>query len=262
MRIFILTIDEPFFLPDFFKKIIEEHLSDIVGIGITAPFPRKLWIKHIFKQFQLHGFFDFLIYFYNYAIAKFSDFIGFRYKNRSYFSVIKLAKNYNISIYKIGNPNDSNFLGTLRTLDLDVIICQVSHVLSKQLLAIPKKGCINRHSSLLPKYRGLHPVFWAMLNGEKETGVTIHLMDESIDRGPIICQEAVKIYDDDTCYKIYQRTFDIGAKLALEALRKLEEGEGQEKFLRNWQNEYHSFPTGEAIRKFRKMGKRFGSPLI
>jgi len=261
MRIFILTLDEPFFLPDFFEKIIAERLNDVVGIGVTSPFPRKLWIKHILKQFQLHGFFDFLMYLYNYGITKFCDFIGLRYKNKSYFSVIKLAKNYNIPVYKIGSPNDPSFLKILRALNLDVIICQVSHVLSEELLVIPRLGCINRHSSLLPKYRGLYPVFWAMLNGEKETGVSIHLMDRSIDRGRIICQKIVKIYDDDTCYEIYHRTFEAGARLVLEALKVLEEDKGQEKFLRSRQGKYYSSPTREAIRKFRKMGKRFGSPL-
>lgn len=236
--------------------------KDIVGIGMTSFFSQQAWVRDLLKLAQLHGACDFLRYLYCFGIAKINNLVGSSYKGRRFFSMRRLVKNYNIPIYKVNNPNDPKFLSFLRTLNLDVILCQTSHLLSKELLSIPKNGCINRHSSLLPKYRGLYPVFWAMLNGEEETGVTVHMMGESIDSGSIICQERVKIYDDDTCYKIYHRTFVLGAKLVLEALEKIENGLKKDERIGNWQDRYYSFPTRDAIRKFRKLGKKFGAPLI
>ena len=141
MRIFIITLDEPFFLPDFFEKIIAERLSDVIGIAITPPFPRKLWIKHILKEFQLHGFFDFLVYLYNYSIAKFCDFIGLYYKNKNCFSIVKLAKSYNIQVYKIGDPNDPSFLKF--SIICSYFFCFCAH-------GTDRDGCLLNHLSNPP----------------------------------------------------------------------------------------------------------------
>lgn len=258
MRIFILTVEEPFFLPDFFEKIIVNRRKDIIGIGIFPFYHKGPAIMVFLKQIQLHGLWNFFCNSYFFIMAKFIDFTGIQFKNKRFFSIKKLAKEFHIPLYRAKSPDNPIFLDFFKKLEPDVVICQVTHILPRELLLIPKKGCINRHSSLLPKYRGLYPIFWAMLNKEKEVGVTIHLMDEVIDHGPIICQEVVPIKKRDSCYEVYRRTFQAGARLALEALKKIEDGLLIEVSPRILDASYYSFPSRDTIQKFYRMGNRFG----
>lgn len=258
MRIFILTIEEPFYLPGFFGKIMDKYASCILGVGIV-PLSPKIFMQHLHVQFQLYGFWGFLRYIWLYIAAKILDLSGVSFRKRRFFSVRRTARHYHIPVYKIKSPNEASFLTFLRGLNLDIILCQVSSVLSKELLGIAKYGCLNRHSSLLPKYRGLYPVFWAMLNNEKETGVTVYRMAEAIDTGGLISQAAVKIGADDTCHDLYRRTFDAGAELILEVLKT---GNTQIKRALEAQEKYYSYPDKQVIARFGGLGKKIGFPAL
>ena len=86
-------------------------------------------------------------------------------------------------------------------------------IFPKKLLSIPKDGCINIHPSMLPEYRGPVPTAWAIMNGETEFGITLHLMDEGIDTGDILVQEIFEIGEEETGYELYTRGMDLGAKM-------------------------------------------------
>lgn len=86
------------------------------------------------------------------------------------------------------------------------------------LLAMPKLGCINFHPALLPRYRGPNPLFWQLMNGETETGLTVHRMEPEFDTGPILAQRSIPIEPDDDIDSIYPKLLPLGAELALEAL--------------------------------------------
>lgn len=121
--------------------------------------------------------------------------------------------------------NNVEFIEELKTLNPDVI-CVVAYgkILPKELLEIPKKGCINVHGSLLPKYRGAAPIQWAILNGDKTTGITTMYMDEGMDTGDMILKEEVEIGNDETTGELWDRLSKIGGKLLVDTLRKIEEG--------------------------------------
>ena len=93
-----------------------------------------------------------------------------------------------------------------------------------EILAIPKYGFVNIHPSLLPKYRGAAPINWAIINGEKKTGVTTMLMDEGMDTGPILLQEETEIAPDDTAGTLSTKLSKIGADLLLRTLKEFETG--------------------------------------
>lgn len=117
------------------------------------------------------------------------------------------------------------FIALLKSLKPDmVVVVAYGKILPKEVLNIPKYGCINVHASLLPKYRGAAPIQWALLNGEKETGVTIMKIEELLDAGEIILQEKVKIDDEDNAETLSNKLFGLSGKLLLEALRQIEEG--------------------------------------
>ena len=111
----------------------------------------------------------------------------------------------------------------LKNINPDVI-CVVAYgkIIPKEILEIPKYGCINVHPSLLPKYRGSAPIQWAILNGDKETGVTTMYLDEGMDSGDIILQTKTKINKDETSGELWNRLSKIGADLLVETLEKIE----------------------------------------
>ena len=111
----------------------------------------------------------------------------------------------------------------LKNINPDVI-CVVAYgkIIPKEILEIPKYGCINVHPSLLPKYRGSAPIQWAILNGDKETGVTTMYLDEGMDSGDIILQTKTIIGKDETSGELWNRLSKIGADLLIKTLEKIE----------------------------------------
>lgn len=143
----------------------------------------------------------------------------------SFPAVKEAALKHNLNIYqpvKVGNPK---VLQTIRNLKPEVIVVAAfGQILPKELLDIPPYGCINVHASLLPKYRGAAPIQAAIINGDKETGVTIMHMDVKLDTGDMILWESIPIADDETGGSLHDKLAVLGAKLLVKALKQLEDG--------------------------------------
>lgn len=119
--------------------------------------------------------------------------------------------------------NNIEFIDEIKSLNPDVI-CVVAYgkILPEEILNIPKLGCINVHGSLLPKYRGAAPIQWAILNGDKETGVTTMYMDKGMDTGDMILKEKVTIGEDETTGELWDRLSKIGGELLVKTLEQIE----------------------------------------
>ena len=117
------------------------------------------------------------------------------------------------------------FIQKLKDIKPDVI-CVVAYgkIIPKEILDIPKYGCINVHGSLLPKYRGAAPIQWSVLNGDEETGVTTMFMDEGMDTGDMILKESTKIGENETTGELWDRLSLIGANLLVKTLEKIQDG--------------------------------------
>ena len=140
--------------------------------------------------------------------------------------VKKYAESKNLKIYQPEKiRKNEEFIEEIRKLQPDVI-CVVAYgkILPKEILEIPKLGCINVHGSLLPKYRGAAPIQWAVLNGDKATGVTTMYMDVGMDTGDMILKKETQIGDDETTGELWDRLSKIGADLLVETLQKIEDG--------------------------------------
>lgn len=124
--------------------------------------------------------------------------------------------------------NNEEFVNQIKDINPDVI-CVVAYgkIIPKEILDIPKFGCINVHGSLLPKYRGAAPIQWAVLNGEKETGITTMFMDEGMDTGDMILKEVVEIGENETTGELWDRLSAIGGKLLVRTLEMIEAGNVQ-----------------------------------
>lgn len=130
----------------------------------------------------------------------------------------------NIKVYQPEKLRENKeIVDTLKDINPDVI-CVVAYgkIIPKEILEIPKYGCVNVHPSLLPQYRGSAPIQWAILNGDKETGVTTMYLDEGMDSGDIILQTKTSIDKDETSGELWNRLSKIGAELLVETLEKIE----------------------------------------
>ena len=105
-----------------------------------------------------------------------------------------------------------------------IIVVAYGKLLPKEVLDIPKCGCINVHASLLPKYRGAGPIQWSILNGEKETGVTTMLMAEGLDTGDMLLKASTEIGKNETASELHDRLSVVGADLLIKTLKELEKG--------------------------------------
>ena len=138
--------------------------------------------------------------------------------------VKEFAQEKEIKIYQPEKiRKNEEFIKEIKNLNPDVI-CVVAYgkILPKEILEIPKLGCINVHGSLLPKYRGSAPIQWAILNGDKETGVTTMYMDEGMDTGDMILKEKVQIGEDETTGELWDRLAKIGGDLLVRTLEQIE----------------------------------------
>ena len=125
--------------------------------------------------------------------------------------------------YVENDINKSSYLQIIRNFKPDIIISSCSVVFKRELLNIPRLGCINRHSSLLPSYGGVYPIFNAIADGKNYSGVTIHRMTEKIDVGEILAQEKI-YFDNKNLSKIYSKCFSISTDLIFAALENLKKG--------------------------------------
>lgn len=144
----------------------------------------------------------------------------------AYSPVKEYALEKNLKIYQpIKIKNNTEFLDEIKTLAPDVI-CVVAYgkFLPKEILEIPKLGCINVHGSLLPKYRGAAPIQWAVLNGDKTTGITTMYMNEGMDTGDMILKEEVEIGPEETTGDLWQKLSKIGGEILVKTLKLIEEG--------------------------------------
>lgn len=127
---------------------------------------------------------------------------------------IKIVQTKKIPFFYPRNIKDPGFVSVINKLKPDLIICtSFNQRFPDELLSLPPLGCINVHQSLLPKYRGGNPYFWTIYNGEKETGLTIHYMDEGWDTGDIIAQRTVKIENNDNFGTIFVKTNKVGVEM-------------------------------------------------
>lgn len=140
--------------------------------------------------------------------------------------VKECALQHNIPVYQPVRARDEAFVEEMRALNPDaMVVIAFGQILPKSLLDLPKYGCVNIHASLLPKYRGAAPIQWAVIDGEKESGVTIMQMDEGLDTGDMLAKAIVPLDGKETGGSLFDKLSEAGGRLCVETLAKLEKGE-------------------------------------
>ena len=139
--------------------------------------------------------------------------------------VKEVAVRENIPVYQPRRVRDPEFIKILKEIDPDVIVVVAfGQIIPQEIIDLPKFGCINVHGSILPKYRGAAPIQWAVIDGEKESGVTTMQMDAGLDTGDMLLKTIIPLEKEETGGSLFEKLSTAGAKLLIETLEKLEEG--------------------------------------
>ncbi len=139
--------------------------------------------------------------------------------------VKEYAVSKNIPVFQPAKIKNPEAVETLKKYNADIyIVAAFGQILSREILEIPRYGCLNIHASLLPKYRGAAPIQWSIIEGERETGVTIMQMDVGLDTGDMLLKKAVSIDAQETGQTLHDKLSVIGSELILEALCRIQEG--------------------------------------
>ena len=254
MKLFII-LDNGIYHPRFLYDFLRQTEDEVVGAAIITRIPDK---NNIEKYFQKHFFYLNLQEIVKLFLRKISLIMGNILCNLlnkpSIYSVKAIIKLFKIPYIEINdNINNRCYLDYIQQSQPDIIISSNPLIFGKELLSIPRYGCINRHSALLPRYGGVLPVFQAVKNREKNTGVTIHIMEEKIDTGAILEQIPVPIKKEDTLDTLYKKCFSQSVIALLAAIKKIKSDNGN--YVKNRDKpSYFSWPAKKDWELFRLNG--------
>ncbi len=228
MKIFIITMDDPLQTRNFIKYIIHHKKSDIMGLAVSKGDRLTIGKKrskfvYLMSLLLIMG----LPAFIKNSWITITDKIKKKLAKKGMAkdpSIQAYAQSLGIPVWNIKSPNGKQFRSELETLQPDIIINQSQSIIKKELLDIPAIGVLNRHNALLPKNRGRLTPFWVLYKQEKETGVSIHFVEEGIDSGDIIVQKRYNVTNKDTFNSLVKKNYEIAPIAMLEALDKLEQG--------------------------------------
>jgi len=137
---------------------------------------------------------------------------------RSRSTIKRVAKSFNVPWELVENVNAPGYIKTMQARDIDILVSFQHQIFKRDLLSLPRVSCLNCHPGALPKYRGVKPIFWAMLDEEVANGVTVHTMEPAIDAGRIISQKSFPINKAIPLMDHYYRAYSVAAMVILEGL--------------------------------------------
>ena len=138
--------------------------------------------------------------------------------------VKEFASQHSCQILQPESLRDAEFIEQLKSLRPDILVVVAFRILPPEVFTTARLGAFNLHASLLPKYRGAAPIQWAIINGDKETGVTTFLLEEKVDTGNVVLQARIPIGDNETAGEIHDKLSEIGAEIVLHTVRLIEMG--------------------------------------
>lgn len=257
MKIVIVSQKTPIYLHYFLDNL----LSELNANGFDTPtflflsgMKNKSLRSEVIARYKYYGALQFVkmsLYILTVKVLSYAFLLTKQVK-----SLDNLKSKYKLSFINILNINSPKSIELLESLKPDILL---SIACPQKIGDTVLKICpwpINYHTSLLPKFKGRQPLFWAMHEGKKTTGVTVHLMDECIDTGKIIVQEEYPINSEDTLHTMYYKSMNIGYKLVIQAIIAIRD-KNLALIEKNNNEKLYPFPSSKAAAEFRSQGKRF-----
>jgi methionyl-tRNA formyltransferase len=167
---------------------------------------------------------------------------------------------YNVPVIGSTDVNNPQTLAQLKAWQPDIILSiYLNQLIKKEVINLPRQGTFNIHPALLPRHRGLFPYFWVIANGESETGVTIHWVDEKFDTGHLLLQKKLVVTPGETITALSYKCAVLGSDLLVEAIKLIEAGNPPRISQDSSQASYHSWPKPADQRRFRQQGGSYGT---
>ena len=255
MRIIIITEKDEFYLPISIYHILLNCRHNIISVVCARNPLTSSTFKTAIKFYTTFGFPPLIKHAVRLFIAKFLDIISLLQHTKQFYSIKNVCKHFKIQYQFIRKLNSNEFLEYCKRCDVDLILSvSPTQIFGPKLISIPKFGCINVHSSWLPKYRGLYPTYWAMSKGETSIGVTVHCLEKGIDTGGIILQAGVEIPLNATLDTMLIRTKFLGAQLLLKTIELIASNKVEPQMPDLKKGSYYSFPTRKSYKDFIKRG--------
>ena len=257
LRIVLFAPEEPSVMPIFFERVVPRLREEIAAVAVVSPIYKKSsWTGQAKRFVDAFGVREFAIEVAHYAYYKAADVLCRVLPVGRHRSVKGIVRHRGLRLLTPDNVNSEAFLAELRELRPDLIVSvSCPQIFKQDLLELPRLGCVNLHSALLPDYRGMLPTFWVLAQGEQETGVTMHYMTPGIDGGGIIAQRRIEIARDETLHSLMRKCKAVAADLTLEAVDRFHEGAIPPAPNPADEGSYFSFPTREDVRQFRRLGR-------
>jgi folate-dependent phosphoribosylglycinamide formyltransferase PurN len=167
---------------------------------------------------------------------------------------------YNVPVVGSTNINGPETMARIKAWQPDIVFSiYLNQLIKRDLINLPTQGTLNIHPALLPHNRGLWPYFWVMADGETETGVTIHWVDEKFDTGDLLLQEKITVDPADTLTTLQYKSALVGADMLVQAVNLIAQGNPPHIAQDNSHASYHSYPKPADLRRFRQQGGHYGT---
>lgn len=245
MKLVFITTADPLYLPQFFERVLDHCEETVSAVYIAPPLYKneRAW-SAAKKYFRTFGIFDTSILAWRVLCAK-----------MKHQSIENTCHRHGIPCSNVPDVNHPDFLNQLKDQAPDLIISvSCPQIFKKPLIELPRKGILNLHGALLPEYRGVMPSFWMMANGETKAGVSIYFVNEKIDAGDLCGQKIFNIGRHESLDQFLQRSKHIAADLLLNTLLRIKKDKLRREPLNLSQGSYYSWPTTEAVKRFRSAG--------
>lgn len=261
MKLILVTQEDPFYLPIFFREFMPRAIGlagvTIAGVVVQKPLGKKSQRALARQMFEFYGWAHFLRQSTVYAWRKLSKQMHELGLWPRSFSIEYYVRRAGVELLGLTNVNSPAFVEFVRGHEIDLIVSVAgSQIFKKELLAAPRLGCINIHNASLPDYRGMLPNFWQMYHGERHSVMTIHEMDEELDRGRIVLQQETEIVSGMTLDALIRETKRTNAVALIRALELYRDGVVELRPLPAREGSYFTFPNRADVEEFKKRGYR------
>jgi methionyl-tRNA formyltransferase len=252
LKVVFITQNDPFYTKFFFDKYVSVQKSDydLKGVFFLSPM-RDSFFKLIKRTYSFYGIRNFLSLGLKYTFIKIGEKLGVPT------TAPNILKKHGIPVYSISSVNDEGHVNWVRQNEIDIIVSiSCPQIFKSDLLSSVRIACINIHSGKIPAYRGLFPNFWQMYNNERFATLTVHKMEEKVDKGNIIYEYPIEILSTDSLTDLVRKSKEHSVAALHTVLAKFKTGQVKTYDNRDVAPGYYKFPQGKDVKEFKKRGKR------
>ncbi|MFC6733708.1 methionyl-tRNA formyltransferase [Haladaptatus sp. DYSN1] len=259
LSVLLVVPREYYYIPKFLAQLVESPQIRVVGITTVPPALGTQGVfgfaARLFRSFGPRVFAQHVGFYLRYLATDHANRLLSR--GRPY-SPKTLALRHDIEYRHVADVNAPSYIDYAKSKNPDVLVSvAATQKFGPELLSVPANCAINIHSSLLPAYRGVSPSFWALLNDEDATGITVHYMAPEFDTGDVIVQRPLPIEPGDSLHTLNTRVAEHGSAVLVEALERIHEGAVEPKPLDLSAGGYYSVPKRDHVKEFLATGRRF-----